>query len=78
MSSIPKNVCGIDRAARVVVGLLIIAFGIFKLFGGGPWGYIIIVVGIIMFATGAVGRCGLYVPFGISTCPKDKTGDRTT
>lgn len=69
--AIPKNVCGIDRAARIIFGALAVAFGIFRLFGGGPLGYFIIAFGIILFATGAVGKCGLYVPLGISSCPKD-------
>lgn len=67
-----KNVCGIDRATRIIVGLLAVAFGIFRLFGGGPWGYIIIVFGIILFATGAVEHCGLYVLFGFSSCREEK------
>ncbi len=73
--ALAKNVCGIDRAARIIVGLLAIVFGIFRLFGGGPWGYIIIVFGIVLFATGAVGHCGLYIPFGLSSCREEKPDD---
>jgi len=65
-----KNVCGLDRIFRIIAGLGCIVAGIFRLFGGGIAGYIIIVIGIILFFTGAVGHCGIYILFGISTCKK--------
>lgn len=75
MTKTPKNVCGADRAGRIVFGLLAVATGIFRLFGGGAVGYLIIALGIILFATGAVGRCRLYVPFGFSSC-RDSEPDK--
>jgi hypothetical protein len=56
----------IDRAARVVVGL-----GLLALVFTGPqtmWG----LVGIVPLLTGAVGICPLYSIMGISTCPMKK------
>jgi hypothetical protein len=57
------NVGTIDRAARVVLGLVLIALA----FTGtlGVWAYI----GIIPLATGLVGSCPLYSMLGFSTCP---------
>jgi hypothetical protein len=48
-----QNVGSIDRVARVVLGILIVMWGILKM---NWWG----VVGIVLFATGVVGWCGLY------------------
>ncbi|MEX0980950.1 MAG: DUF2892 domain-containing protein [Bacteroidales bacterium] len=49
-----------DRWVRVVIGLAIIAAGIyFKSW----WG----LIGIIPLATSLISTCPLYLPFGIST-----------
>jgi hypothetical protein len=57
-----RNVGGIDRVARIVVGLALIGLTL----GGviGVWGWI----GVIPLATGAVGWCPAYCPLGIKTC----------
>ncbi len=60
------NVGGIDRAARIIVGLALLAL-IFV----GPkswWG----LIGIIPLATGLFSTCPLYRLFGLSTCPSQK------
>jgi hypothetical protein len=57
-----KNVGGVDRAVRIVVGL-----GILSLAFVGPhtpWGYL----GLIPLVTGLIGWCPAYLPFGIKTC----------
>ena len=53
----------IDRAVRVVLGLVLISL----VYVGPktPWGWI----GILPLATGLVGFCALYAVLGISTCP---------
>ncbi|MBI5165037.1 MAG: DUF2892 domain-containing protein [Magnetospirillum sp.] len=57
-----KNVGGIDRIARIVVGLVLI---VATLLGMLPvWGYI----GVVPLLTGAIGWCPAYLPFGIKTC----------
>jgi hypothetical protein len=58
-----SNVGGIDRIARIVVGLILIALA----FTGqvGVWGYI----GIVPLATGLMKFCPLYSVLGIRTCP---------
>lgn len=59
-----QNVGGIDRTLRIVVGLGLISL----VFVGPqtPWGWI----GVIPLATALMGWCPLYVPFGISSCPR--------
>lgn len=63
-----KNVGGIDRIARIILGiLLIIAFFIVD----GKYSYLYL-LGIIPLATGLMQSCPLYSIFGISTCPMKK------
>ncbi len=61
-----KNVGGIDRILRLVVGLALIGA---TLAGYLPvWGWI----GVVPLATAIIGWCPAYVPFGIKTCKADK------
>lgn len=56
-----RNVGKADRIIRIVLGIAIIAAGVyFK----NWWGS----VGLIPLITGLVGKCGLYKIFGINTC----------
>ncbi|MBI5121270.1 MAG: DUF2892 domain-containing protein [Rhodospirillales bacterium] len=57
-----KNVGGIDRILRIVVGLALIGATLAGLIG--VWGWI----GIVPLATGAIGWCPAYLPFGLKTC----------
>jgi O-antigen ligase len=53
----------IDRALRVVAGLVLIALAATGTVG--LWGWI----GVVPLATGALGWCPLYTLLGINTCP---------
>lgn len=62
-----KNVGSIDRVARIVIGVALLAFAVM-----GPadvswkWiGYI----GIVPLLTAVLGTCPLYSIFGFSSCP---------
>ena len=60
------NLATWDRAARVVLGVVLLAL-VFV----GPrtaWGW----VGLVPLVTGAVGMCPLYRLLGISTCAASK------
>jgi hypothetical protein len=61
------NVGSADRIVRVVVGLVLLALGIFAI-AGGAWKWVLIIVGLVALVTGLSGRCGLYIPFKINTC----------
>jgi hypothetical protein len=53
----------IDRALRVIAGLVLIGL---TLTGNiGVWGWI----GVVPLATGALGWCPLYSMLGLNTCP---------
>jgi len=56
-----KNMGGIDRGIRIIVGAIVLWAG---LGGGHWWGWI----GIVPLLTALVGWCPGYVPFQISTC----------
>ena len=58
------NVGGIDRIARIVAGIALISFALFSE-GSYRWYGLI---GLIPLATGLLGRCPAYIPFGIKTC----------
>jgi hypothetical protein len=61
-----SNVGTIDRTLRIVGGLALI--GLAATGTRGPWGWI----GVVPIATGLIGWCPAYLPFGLSTCRVDK------
>jgi len=62
---VKKNVGSIDKTVRIVLGVVIIAAGLYfqNWFG---------VIGIIPLATAFMGSCPLYSVMGVSTCPNEK------
>lgn len=61
-SLMPRNEGTLDRTLRVLGGV-----GLLSLYFVGPqtpWG----LVGLVLIATGLLGSCPLYMPFGLSTC----------
>lgn len=58
-----KNVGTIDRAVRIIAGLVLLAL----VFVGPetPWGWI----GIVPLATALIGWCPAYRLLGLNTCP---------
>ncbi|MDZ7265135.1 MAG: DUF2892 domain-containing protein [candidate division KSB1 bacterium] len=59
------NVGATDKLIRIVVGILLIVWGIF---GSKIW----VIIGLIPLITGLIGYCPLYTVLGINTC-KTKT-----
>ena len=64
------NMATWDRAARVVVGLALIALTLTGVIG--VWGWI----GVIPVATGLIGNCPLYSILGFSTCKRCKADEK--
>lgn len=60
------NVGGIDRALRIVIGLVLI--GLAATGRVGIWGWI----GVLPLFTGLFGTCPLYRLIGVNTCPVKK------
>lgn len=60
------NMGSVDRIIRVVVGIVLIAWGYLN---SSWWG----AIGLIPLATAASGFCPAYLPFGIKTCKSEKS-----
>lgn len=58
------NVGTVDRAVRIVAGLVLLSL-MFILEGNAKWWGL---VGLVPLVTGLIGWCALYVPLGIDTC----------
>ncbi len=56
-----SNIGKTDRIIRGVIGLIVIAVGVYL---KSWWG----AIGLVPLSTAAIGWCGLYTLFGISTC----------
>jgi hypothetical protein len=57
----------IDRALRVIAGIVLLALTYTGAIG--MWGWI----GVVPLLTGAIGFCPLYTVLGINTCPMNKS-----
>jgi hypothetical protein len=66
-----KNMGTVDIIIRLSLAALFATLYFTNLITG-TWGAIMLVVAVIFGITGVFGFCPLYVPFGISTCPKKK------
>lgn len=56
------NVGGLDRIARILAGLVLLALAVTGTVG--IWGY----VGLVPLVTGLLGSCPLYSVLGFNTC----------
>ena len=61
-----KNVGGIDRGLRIVVGVALVLATVAGMLP--VWGYI----GVVPVLTGLIGWCPLYPVLGINTCATNK------
>jgi uncharacterized membrane protein HdeD (DUF308 family) len=66
-----RNVGTVERAVRIFIGVVLIALGLFHVFGGtlAIAGY---VVGAIALVTGFVRYCPAWAAFGVNTCTTDR------
>ena len=58
-----KNIGKTDKIIRIILGLII---GVVGIYFQCWWG----LLALIPLLTAFVGTCGLYIPFGISTCSR--------
>ena len=61
-----KNVGGVDRILRIVVGVVLLALAASGQVGAWGW------VGVVLLATGLFSFCGAYTLFGFNTWPMPK------
>ena len=67
------NVGIVDRVARFIIGLVLIAYAIPIGFAPGNWNWLGW-IGIVPLATAIFGICPLYTLIGVSTCPMKRAG----
>ena len=60
------NLGGLDRATRETVGIMMSALSLSGVVKGGT-GAVLLVLGVMLIATGVTGRCLLYRALGWST-----------
>ncbi len=63
-----KNVGGVDRAIRVVLGGGLIYYAMSNLPGSDVYMVPAGIVGFVLILTAVFGWCPAYLPFGIKTC----------
>lgn len=56
-----------DRAIRAIVGVVLLAL-YFMGTAVGVWGWLALIVGIVLLATAVMGWCPPYSLLGINTC----------
>ncbi|MFA6489543.1 MAG: DUF2892 domain-containing protein [Candidatus Micrarchaeia archaeon] len=71
MKLFEKNVGGTDKAIRIVAGVVLIV-AVFMNYFAAPLSYLFAAIGVILFATGILGTCGLYSLLGMNTAGKKK------
>jgi hypothetical protein len=60
-----RNMGTMDRAARFVIGIVMMVVGFGVMDGAGA--IVLGVIGAVFFTTSIIGWCPLYVPFRFST-----------
>ena len=63
-----RNVGTIDRSIRIVLGIVLIAFGLTHVVTGGV-AIAAYVIGAVALVTGVFRYCPAWSVFGINTCP---------
>lgn len=70
-----KNMGSADKTARLVIGILLIVIGLLPMVGaaivGGPWNWLLAVIGLVLVVTAAMNYCPAYTLIGVNT-DKDK------
>ncbi|HVB56953.1 MAG TPA: DUF2892 domain-containing protein [Candidatus Acidoferrales bacterium] len=62
------NVGGVDRAVRILLGIVLVVLGLVHVVTGG-WAIVGYIVGAISFLSGLIRFCPAWALFGVNTCP---------
>ena len=63
-----KNVGGADRIIRLILGIILLALGIW--YFGGVWQWVSGIVGVILLLTSVVSFCPLYRLIRVNTAKR--------
>ena len=66
-----NNMGGMDRGIRAIVGIILLAL-YFMGTVAGVWGWVALIVGVVLLVTAALGWCPPYSLLGINTCSTRK------
>ncbi|WP_366799901.1 DUF2892 domain-containing protein [uncultured Cytophaga sp.] len=66
-----KNIGNTDRIIRIAIAIVISILFATDIISG-TLGIILLLVAIVLVVTSMISTCPLYLPFGISTCKKEK------
>lgn len=69
------NVGGMDRAARLTVGVVLLLVGFFAPIPAG-WQIIVFILAAVALVTGLARYCPLNAAIGLDTCPSDRKETR--
>jgi hypothetical protein len=67
-----KNMGAIDRVLRLLIAVVFVVLYLTDVVTG-TWGIVMLIVALIFVVTSFISFCPLYLPFGISTCNKNKS-----
>ena len=71
-----KNVGGIDRTGRIIIGAIVVIAGIAAFAGyfavGAVIGAVAVVIGAILLVTGTTQKCPINSAIGIDTTDKER------
>lgn len=65
------NVGGADKITRIVLGIVLLAIGLFANLGT-VWTIVVYAVAVIALLTALINYCPLNALFGINTCSPDR------
>ncbi len=66
-----KNMGSVDKLIRLIVAAIFVALYLLGVVSG-TLGIVFLALAVIFTLTSLIGSCPLYLPFGISTAPKEK------
>lgn len=66
-----KNMGNLDRIIRLLVAAVVVVLYFMNVISG-TLAIVLLIVAAIFVATSFISFCPLYLPFKISTCPKEK------
>ncbi len=67
-----KNVGTVDRAIRLILGLVLLVLAWYYWAGlGAVWGTILVIIGLISLITSFISSCPLYSILGINSCKSE-------
>jgi hypothetical protein len=65
--TLERNVCGVEKTARITLGLLLLGIGLFADIATG-WRVLSLVLSLTALLTGILGYCPLNKMLGVNRC----------